>query len=390
MNMTNEERNVLDQIERFWNEKPSMNDNLSALFYNIMDDLAAYPDAWLFVVFGGRGTGKTYGALKGGYFENIRFVYAKRTKKDVNLICTSMKKNNKFKDIDADVDFSPFKSVNRDCNINVRGIPIDDGIGAFFNCGEDGNPYGRPVGYILAAAGVKDIKGFDLSDCDWFIFDEFVPKIYERISRGEGEEIMDMYETISRDRELRGRPPLKMLCFANADNASCSLTNVLEITDDIAELATQDAGYKYIEERGIFIRKLKNKAFSEAKKKTKIYQAMYNTQWGKMAFENEFSFNDFSNVKKNNLKNCSPYCYFKHKNRTYYIYLKNDTGEFFITESRFTQKTQRYDLAKENDQKRFYYEQVIDLRSACMDNRVSFSSFSIYDLIINYPKFYKI
>ena len=117
---------------------------------------------------------------------------------------------------------------------------------------------------------------------------------------------------------------------------------------------------------------------------------MYNTQWGKMAFENEFSFNDFSNVKKINLKNCSPYCTFKHKNRTYYIYLKNDTGEFFITESRFTQKTQRYDLAKENDQKRFYYEQVVDLRVACMDNRVSFSSFSIYDLIINYPKFYKI
>ena len=30
-------------------------------YYNIFDDIKAYPDAWAYMIIGGRSTGKTYG-----------------------------------------------------------------------------------------------------------------------------------------------------------------------------------------------------------------------------------------------------------------------------------------------------------------------------------------
>lgn len=359
-------------------------------YYDIMEDIRAYPDAWCYIIFGGRNTGKTYSTLKGSQDENINFVYVKRTVKDVQLICAGMRGKN-FKNISADIDLSPFKSINRDTGSNVRAVQVFDGLGAFFNCDDEGNPEGSPVGYILALSAITKFKGFDLSDCDWFIFDEFVPKIYDRVLRGEGEEVLDLYKTISRDREHRGKPPLKLIALANADNASCALTNTLEITDQIVKMSMENAAISYDAARGIFIHRLiDNLTFKEKEAQSAIYKAMRDTNWGRMSLDNEFGFNDFSNVTKINLKGCAPYCSFRHKNRTFYVYLKNDTGQFFITESRFNQKTLHYDLNRENDQKRFYVEQVVDIRAACIDNRAVFSTYTLYDLIINYQKFYKV
>ena len=37
---------------------------MSNMYYNIRDDVNAYPDAWCYIIVGGRNTGKTYGCLK--------------------------------------------------------------------------------------------------------------------------------------------------------------------------------------------------------------------------------------------------------------------------------------------------------------------------------------
>ena len=47
-------------------------------YYQIQDDVAAYPDATIYIVWSRRGVGKTYSALKYPYEQGFKTVYMKR------------------------------------------------------------------------------------------------------------------------------------------------------------------------------------------------------------------------------------------------------------------------------------------------------------------------
>ena len=55
-------------------------------YYDIEQDVAAYPDAWCYVIFSRRGPGKTYSALKGSYLNDRTIAYTRRTKGDIQMI----------------------------------------------------------------------------------------------------------------------------------------------------------------------------------------------------------------------------------------------------------------------------------------------------------------
>ena len=95
-------------------------------YYNIQDDKKKYPDAWAFIIVGGRSTGKTYGALKGDLQDNIKFIFAKRTADDVKLMCSGTKMI-KGTDDKEDPDFSPFAPINRDIGTDIKAYALYDG-----------------------------------------------------------------------------------------------------------------------------------------------------------------------------------------------------------------------------------------------------------------------
>lgn len=356
-------------------------------YYNVMEDINKYPDCWAYIIWGGRNTGKTYGGLKATQTENIRFVYVKRTAEDVKLICSG---NSFSKKSCNNVDLSPFKSINRDMRWNIRAYQVQNGLGAFFRCDEENAPVGDPVGYIIALSAVGKFKGFDMSDCDWLIFDEFVPKNYDRVMRGEGEQILDLYKTVARDREHRNLPPLKLIAFANPDNASCALTNVLEITDDIVKLSQRKEAVMYLKERGIFMHRLiDNKAFQQKEEQSFIYKAMKDTAWGKMALGCEFSFNDFTQIKKSGLKGYRPICKFKYKHTVSFVYENAEINNYCVCNSQTNHNIPEYDLSRESDQKRFLIDIAIPLKRAHIENACVFENYTQYDLILNYTKYFK-
>ncbi|MBR5004524.1 MAG: hypothetical protein IKY14_03575, partial [Erysipelotrichaceae bacterium] len=49
-----------------------------------------------------------------------------------------------------------------------------------------------------------------------------------------------------------------------------------------------------------------------------------------------------------------------------------------------------YDLNRENEQKLFYINHQIDLRDECINEKMKFQKYSMYDLIINYTKIFNI
>ena len=348
-------------------------------YYEFKTDLEAYPDAWCYVVYSKRGAGKTYSGLLYAYKHNIPIIYMKRTNEDVAFICKG--------DVDG-LDTSPYVPLNRDHGIDVYAKNIDKGVGGFWHY-EDGSADGLPIAYCLSLNAVKRVKGFDASRCDWIIFDEFIPQIGERISRSEGEQLLDLYMTVSRDRQKRNKKPLKLILFANAEEISTPITNTLEIVDDIADLNASGATHYYNEERGILIHHITSDEFPiEEAEKSGIYQAMKNTAWGMKSFEGEFSHNDFTNVTMKSLKGYHGYIHIHYKTHDYYIYQNND-GFYYMCSSR-TRCMFVYDLNRENEQKLFYINHQIDLRDECINEKMKFQKYSMYDLIINYTKIFNI
>ena len=342
---------------------------------------------WLFVIIGGRNTGKTYSALK--YFAIDRkecFVFVKRTMEDVKLLCDgSGKLGSKQKDYGLDL--SPFKAINRDFNTNIKAFSIDHGLGAFYACDPEGEPE-KLIGYIIALSAVQKFKGFDLSDAKAIIFDEFIPQPWERYSKEEGNQLLDLYKTVSRDREHRGEDPLKLILLANATRASNPILNEFELTDPIVRMQFDDSEHLYMEEKGIFIHLIKNAAdFDEIEENSMIYKAFHNTAWGEMAFNNKFGYDDFSNVERNNMKGFTPICSIDYKRNKWYIYQKED--KWYMTDSKTNKQLKRYNLNRESDQIAFYRDYGFAFYNRIIEGNGKTKTYRMYDIIMNYRRFFR-
>lgn len=351
-------------------------------YYHVGKDLEDYPDAWCVVVWSKRGPGKTYSGLWYSYGHRIKIMYTKRTVEDVNLICAGGERS---------ATLSPYKAINRDKGTNIKAEKIQDGLGAFYECAEDGEPVGDYVALIMALNKIKTVKGFDASDIDWLLVDEFIPQIGERTSAGikEGELLLDLYMTISRDRVKRGLPDLKLILFANAEEIATPITNTLELVDDMAEMNATGERIRYLADRGILLHHITNEEvpLTEKEQKSGIYRAMADTNWGRKSFGGEFANNDFSNVQRCSIKNMQPLIHLKHKNHNYYIYIRDD-GFYYMTTSHAVCEI-NYDLNLENDQRLFYDSWWFDLRNACINGDMKFKKYSMYDLLVNYKKYFK-
>lgn len=357
-------------------------------YYDIARDLNEYPDAIIYITVGGRNTGKTYSSLVHCMQSKQKFVFVKRTMEDVKLLCAGQGRiGNKVSEFGLDL--SPFKAINRDFGSNIRAFQVDNGLGGFWHCDSENQPVGDPIGYLIALSAVQKFKGFDLSDCDYIIFDEFIPQKWERVNKQEGEQLFDLYKTVGRDREHRGKEALKLICLANATRVSNPVMNVLEVTDIAVDMQLHGLEYYYSPDRGIVLHLLKDSAeFLKKEAQSKVYKAMEGTQWAEMALDNKFGYDDFTNVGKISLKHYAPLAEVKFKRKFYYIYSKD--GMYYMSSSRTNKVFNKYNLNLENDQKRFFIELLGDLKMSCIEGRMIFETYTMYDLIVNYKQFFKI
>lgn len=231
------------------------------------------------------------------------------------------------------------------------------------------------------------MKGIGIDECDWMIFDEFIPQPWDRINRKEGEQILDLYVTQNRDREHRGIEEVKLIALANATSINNKLMETLELTDIVAEMTTKGIEYFYDEKRFIMVHLLANADdFYKNESNTKIFNAMAGTKWHNVVYENTFAYDDFNSVDFKSLKGYKCIISLKHKEHMFFIYRKNEL--YYMCESKGNGKY--YDLNTENDQKRFFNDYIMKLREKTINKQMFYSKFSMYDLIINYKNYFKI
>lgn len=282
--------------------------------YVDINKILSYKMPFNFVV-GGRGTGKTYGALQHVYDHKIRFMLMRRTQAQCDLI-------NK-------PEFNPFKALceDRDLNIAVKSISKYNSMMV-----EEDEESFSILGYTCALSTISNMRGFDASDVKLMIYDEFIPERHERQLKNEGSAFLNAYETINRNRELKGRDPLQVLCLANAFNIANALFLELGLVCICEKMKLKNQEFYINKDRGILICLLNDSVISQKKKDTALYRVSSGS-YADMALSNDFVYNDASDVRSLPLKEYRLICsvgeihIYKHKSRSMYYISEHKTGE---------------------------------------------------------------
>ena len=164
-----------------------------------------YPECrFIMAVTGPRGTGKTYGLLKYILANNIRFIYMRRLRAQLDQCC-------------SDENSNPFKAVNQDEGRDIEPQRKRGNVIFYDNedLDEDENP--KAIGYGAALSTVATIRGSDYSDVECIVFDEYISMSTEKPIKGEAGAFLNFLETVNRNRELFGRSPVKVFMLGNAN-----------------------------------------------------------------------------------------------------------------------------------------------------------------------------
>lgn len=266
-------------------------------------------------IVGGRGTGKTYTCLETVVEDNKKFIYMRRTQSQTELI-------NK-------PEFSPFKSLNNDFGWNIGSASLSKYNAGFYKQqDQDGRVVcvGSPIGYSCALSTISNMRGFDASDVEFLLYDEFIPEKHERPIKNEGSAFLNAYETINRNRELKGKMPLQAICLANANDLANPIFMELKLVRKAEQMRRKQQEVYIDKDRGIGMFILDKSPISQQKKDSALYRLTRGSNFEKMSLNNEFSGEEVGRISSRPLAEYKPIVtigeitIYEHKsNRTYYV-----------------------------------------------------------------------
>lgn len=240
---------------------------------------------WLNVITGPRQVGKTYGTLKYIIEERRPFILMRRTVEEVQFLGINTEVN-------------PFKVFEPEHEISM------DRAGKILNISEDG----EIIGICLGLPTVATIRGFSASRFTDIIFDEFIPEKHVIQRKTEGDALLNAYTTINGNRELEGRPPVRLWLLANSNNINSPILTALGLVDPI--LRMREKGQEVLQKDGVLIVQPGSMKIIKKRSETAMMKHLKKTKSAErftgMALENEFSYNDQTLVGKMPLGGLKP------------------------------------------------------------------------------------
>lgn len=263
---------------------------------------------------GARGIiGKTYGSLKYAKDHDIKIMYMRRTQAQA--------------DISSNPAFSPYKSINRDDGCNIQMKAVSKYNSAIVEMDEEGQVI-KELGYTCALSTISNIRSFDASDISAIIYDEFIPESHERPIKNEAAALFNALETVGRNRELSGKPPLKLIALSNSNDVSCPIYQELGLVGVARRMQARGVDLWQDPKRGISILIPQHSPLHDQKAASSLYQLTAGSEFAKMALENEWLNNEFGQVASRPL---SEYKALVHVGKLYIYKHKSDTGRYYCT-----------------------------------------------------------
>lgn len=294
--------------------------------YIDMEKIMAIPCPFIFLVHG-RGTGKTYGICK-FLLDHLgeKFLFMRRTQTEADTISFT--------------DFSPFQPVLNDNpeypRLVVQSLPNVRNLSGVYVAEEQNGKLvatGEAVGYIGALSTISNVRGFNGEMIKYWVLDEFIPERGARsIGGSEGDRVLNCFETLNRNRELKGQPPLKAVFLSNANRMDSPVFQSLGILDKIDRMTMRGQNECIMHDRGIAILKLKESPISIKKAETALYKATGDDDFKNMSLLNSFSADTYMYCKTEPIQEYRPiFSYedifvYKHKSEQKYYVTRHRSG----------------------------------------------------------------
>lgn len=233
------------------------------------------PGANFFIILGGRGTGKTFGGLEWCYLNRQKFIYSRKNQVQLDFIRSEEE--------------NPIQALNREKGYNLETENIRK-ITRIKKGAED-------LGLMVALSAISGIRGFDAERYTVWIYDEFIHEEHEKPIKAEFEAFNNGYETINRNRELKGMPALKAVLMANTNSLKSEILVGWGIVELIRRMRKKGQETYIDKDRGLMIIDLVNSPISIKKRETALYRMNKDNEFSKMALNNEFAYDRTDKIK---------------------------------------------------------------------------------------------
>lgn len=320
---------------------------------------------------GGRGDGKTYGALDGARLNYLatgsKFIFSRLTIKEQKQITAKA----------SNASGNPFKKINNKEGTNIAILGHGDDLVSSivdFEIDEKNKliPTGRQYGYACSLVDLCDVRGQDFDDVTDWIIDEFIPEEHKRLPKGLGDALLNGFETINRDREDDGRPPLRVWLLANANNIYNPIFKELGLVSICEKMQRDGVKDKYLHNRRIALHLLEDsEELKAARTKRAITAISAGTRFADMAYKNDFAYNDFSNVGFRKITGYVPIASLNDIT----IYNKKGSGELYLSYT--PAKCPSLDANRANELILFKKKYTQRLYNCFVNNLITFESYDI-------------
>lgn len=259
-----------------------------------IEQIANRNDIAFIVIIGKRQVGKTYGVLKLMLDEDKRFILLRGMKTELEMLERNV--NSPFEKIEGYKEKITF-SKDSDYTATITRTVIDPG----------GEELKENIGMAAALSSIGRIRGFNGDQYTDVVYDEFIPESHLLKVRHGDDAFNNMYTTIAGNRELEGKPPLRVWLLANSNNLDSDILNALQITDIVERMSLRGEESRILKERGIMILLPDSRTIINKRKQTALYRAIGgDSKFSKMAYEGEFAYNDYTDVANKPLQEYKP------------------------------------------------------------------------------------
>ena len=251
---------------------------------------------------GARGTGKTYGTIKYLIENQYDFIYLRRTQDE--------------SDIQRVPELSSLTKVMNDLGMEYRFSKIGKKVGI---CQVNDITI-----YCCGLSTFSTIRGVNFSGVDYIIYDEMIPEAHAHRIKLEGLALMNMYETVNRNRELEGSKPVKLIGLSNSLNIANDIFIEFNLISEAERLL--DTGEEISRIGNMLLVIMQHSPISDRKAETALYQAA-SSDFKDMAIKNKFILNDFGYVRKRSVRDYRPILQIG----DLYLYEHKSGDEYYVT-----------------------------------------------------------
>lgn len=316
------------------------------------------------VIIGKRQIGKTYNVLKHMLDSDKRFILLRGVKTELDMLKRNV--NSPFEKIAGYKGRIIFESETEYTASMIRLDESDDG------------EIKTNIGMCAALSSIGRIRGFNGDIYTDVVYDEFIPESHLLKVRHGDDAFNNMYTTIAGNRELEGRPPLRVWLLANSNNLDNDILKALNITEVVERMSLRGEESRIIKERGIMVILPDSQVITEKRKQTALYRAIGgDSKFSKMAYENAFAYNEYTDVGQKPIAEYKPLITFPQC--TVHLH-KSDKTLYVTTPMRCKTK---YKYTDGDYGRMTFAKDFPEIRAAYMRGRITFQSMAVKNYFLD-------